>query len=356
MRVLDRYILATIGGGVALVLGVLLTLVALFTYIAQQQDVGTGNYGSLQALRFVALSLPAQGFEFMPMAALIGTLLGMGLLARNSELTVMRAAGVSIGRIGASMVLAGLLLMGAALVLGEFIAPEASDSARTGKAMDRYASISFAGRGGAWVRDGNLILKAEQRSREGILRGITVFEMTPENRVSAVGRAVSARELPQGGWELTDYVASQFGPEGVATVDESRRGLRTGLSSAFLAMAAADPMELSLRELRGAIGYLRDNGQQSRAQEFAFWSIVARIAAIPLAVLLALPFLFGSLRSTGSGARATLGLVLGLAYFILQRMVQSGTIAFGLDPVLLAWLPTAILAAAVAILIWRMPA
>src|SRR5512139_658401 len=98
MRLLDRYIITTIGGAVALVIVVLLTLIALFTFIGQQQDVGTGNYGSLQALRYVLFSMPAQFFEFVPVAALIGTLLGMGTLARYSALTVMRAAGVSIGR------------------------------------------------------------------------------------------------------------------------------------------------------------------------------------------------------------------------------------------------------------------
>jgi lipopolysaccharide export system permease protein len=130
--------------------------------------------------------------------------------------------------------------------------------------------------------------------------------------------------------------------------------LQTVVSSAFLAMATADPTELSMRELRRGIDYLAASGSQTRAWQYAFWSIPARAAAIPFAVLLALPFLFGSLRSSGSGARATLGMILGLAYYILQRMVQSGTIAFGLDPLLLAWLPTVILAITVSVLLWRL--
>jgi lipopolysaccharide export system permease protein len=356
MRVLDRYILGTILGAVALVLGVVLVLIALFNFIGQQDDVGTGNYGSLQLLRYVLLNMPAQLFEFVPVGALIGSLMGMGLLARNSELTVMRAAGVPILRIGASMVLAGLVLMVLALLVAEFVAPAATERARTQRALDRYQSISYAGRGGAWVRDGDRILKADQRTGDGLLRGITVFELSPENRLAGVGRAVSATERPGGGWELRDYVASTFGPDGVETRTETSRVLETAVSSAFLAMASADPMELSMRELRRAIDYLRANGGQTRAWEFAFWSIPARAAAIPLAVLLALPFLFGSLRSSGSGARATLGLVFGLAYYILQRMVQSGTIAFGLDPLLLAWLPTAVLAATVTVLLSRVRA
>lgn len=356
MRVLDRYILGTILGAVALVLGVVLTLIALFMFIGQQEDVGTGNYGSLQALRYVLLRLPAELVGFVPVAALIGSLLGMGLLARNSELTVMRAAGIPVLRIGAGMALAGVILMAAALLVAEFVAPVASERARTQRAIDRYQSISYAGRGGAWVRDDDLILKADQRTGDGLLRGITVFEMTAQNRLAGVGRADSAAERPQGGWELKNYVATAFGPEGVTTRKAESRPLETAVSAAFLAMAAADPMDLSMRELRRGISYLSAQGGQTRAWEFAFWSIPARAAAIPFAVLLALPFLFGSLRSSGNGARATMGLLFGLAYYILQRMVQSGTIAFALDPLLLAWLPTAVLAATVTVLLWRLRA
>jgi lipopolysaccharide export LptBFGC system permease protein LptF len=98
---------------------------------------------------------------------------------------------------------------------------------------------------------------------------------------------------------------------------------------------------------------LETRGQEARRQRFAFWSGVARLAAIPLAMLLAVPLLLGFLRTAGGGARATLGLVLGLLYFIAQRIVESGTLAFALEPSLLAWLPVMLLAVAVAVLLWR---
>jgi lipopolysaccharide export system permease protein len=140
----------------------------------------------------------------------------------------------------------------------------------------------------------------------------------------------------------------------VAVVKAPSRPLNTRVSAAFLGLASSLPQELSLRELRSAISYLQSSGQESRQYRFAFWSIVARVVAMPLAVLLAVPFLFGSLRASGNGARVTFGLILGMGYFILQRMVASGTIAFGLDPLLLAWMPTAVLALAVTVLMARL--
>jgi lipopolysaccharide export system permease protein len=353
MRVLDRYIVWTVVGASAMVMAVLLTLLALFLFIGEQSDVGTGNYGSPQALNFVLLSLPTQLFQFLPIAALLGALLGMGALARGSELTVMRASGVSIGRIGVSVGIAGILLTVMAVLIGEFLAPPLAQMARASKAIARYSTINFARSGGAWVRDGELILRADRQAGGSAFRGILVFDLSGRNRLEAVGRAASATERADGGWELGEFAQTRFDEQGVTVVKAPSRPLNTRVSAAFLGLAAADPQELSLRELHSAISYLQANGQQARRYRFAFWSIVARVVAIPLAVLLALPFLFGSLRASGNGARATFGMVLGMGYFILQRMVASGTIAFGLDPLLLAWIPTVVLALAVTVLIAR---
>ncbi len=272
-------------------------------------------------------------FQFLPIAALLGALLGMGALARGSELTVMRASGISIGRIGVSVGIAGMLLTLVAVLIGEFLAPPLAQMARANKAIDRYSSINFARSGGAWVRDGDLILRADRQAGGSAFRGILVFDLT--GRKPAGGGGPRGQRHRARGWHLgtgricADRVSTSAA---CAVVQAPSRPLNTRVSAAFLGLAASSPQELSLRELGSAISYLQSSGQESRQYRFAFWSIVARMVAIPLAVLLALPFLFGSLRAAGNGARATFGLVLGMGYFILQRMVASGTIAFGLDP------------------------
>ena len=83
----------------------------------------------------------------------------------------------------------------------------------------------------------------------------------------------------------------------------------------------------------------------AREYVFAFWSRIARTVAVMFSVLLAIPFVLGSLRSAGTGARMLMGLLLGIGLFLLQRLIESGTVVFNLNPVLLAWLPTALLAA-----------
>ena len=185
-------------------------------------------------------------------------------------------------------------------------------------------------------------------------RGLTWNSCPCSNRLAAVGTGGQTRELDGHQWELRDYSWTTFAADHVEFGKEPAHRLQSRVSPAFFSMMLADPAELSLRELRRTAQYLMANGQDARAFRFAFWSDVARLAAIPFAALLALPVLLGSQRLTETGARATLGLVLGLAWFILQRVVESGTLALRLEPLLLAWLPTLLLMAAVLLLFARL--
>ena len=164
MSVLDRYIVRTILGAVALVMAVLLVLGALFVFIDQQKDIGVGHYTALDALWYSLLNLPQQAYELMPITALIGSLLGLGSLARGSELTVIRATGVSVARLASFALLAGLLLVLFEVLLGEFLAPPLQATARAQKAFSKLSNVSFGGGGGAWVRDGDMILNVAGQS------------------------------------------------------------------------------------------------------------------------------------------------------------------------------------------------
>ncbi|HTY51425.1 MAG TPA: LPS export ABC transporter permease LptG [Steroidobacteraceae bacterium] len=341
MNLLDRYILRSVLSLTALVMAVVLALAVLFTFIGEQGDTGVGHYTSLEALWYSLMSLPQQAWELLPIGALIGSLLGLGQLASSSELTVMRAAGVSVWRIAASVLLAGLVLLAAEVVLGEFLAPPLQQAARQQKAFDRFANASFGG-GGAWVRDGNLILNVGE-SGDGQPGGMLVFELSGDHRLLAVGRAARAAAAGERRWLLHDYAESRFAAGGVQAQSVGVRTLDTSVSGQFLALATAEPRQLATLALWSLIRYYRANALDPKPYVFAFWSRIARTTAIAFAVLLAIPFVLGPLRSAGNGARLLIGLLLGLAFFFLQRLIESGAVVFSLDPVLLAWLPTTVL-------------
>ena len=120
--------------------------------------------------------------------------------------------------------------------------------------------------------------------------------------------------------------------------------LASNVSADFLGLAVNDPSQLETGELLRVMRYYQANALDERPYLFAFWSRIARTVAILFTVLLAIPFVLGSLRSAGAGARTVVGLLLGVGFFLLQRLIESGTVVFDLNPVVLAWLPTALLA------------
>ncbi|MBV9619826.1 MAG: LPS export ABC transporter permease LptG [Gammaproteobacteria bacterium] len=344
MSLLDRYLMRSILGAVGLVVSVLLALGALFTFIDQQEDIGSGNYTALSAMWYTLLNLPLQAFELLPISALIGALLGLGSLARGSELTVIRATGVSVARLASMAFLAALVLLGAAVALGEFLGPALQQTAREHKAFSRLSNVSIGGASGAWVRDGNLILHVVGQSGQSEFGGMQIFELSPQHELRSLGRAQRASAGSKGTWQLTGYTESRFQDDTVTRAAPGARLLRSNVTAGFLGLAIENPDQLTNRALWRLISYYRTNGLADREYVFAFWSRIARTVAILFTVLLAIPFVLGSLRSAGAGTRMLMGLLLGLGFFLLQRLIQSGTVVFNLNPIVLAWLPTSLLA------------
>jgi lipopolysaccharide export system permease protein len=343
VNILDRYIVRTVLGSVLMVVCVLLILGALVTFIDQQKDIGSGHYTSLSALWFTALNLPLLAFEILPIAGLIGALLGLGTLARGSELTVIRATGISIARLAGITLIAGLILVAVAVLLGEFIGPVLQQEAREQKAFARLSNVAFGGGAGAWVRDGDLILHVAAQSGASQFGGMQIFELTPEHQLLAMGQAHSASVWSKGKWLLGGYRESRFSGDTVTKSDPGQRILESNVTANFLGLAVQNPQELTNRALWRLITYYRANSLDDREYVFAFWSRIARTVGVAFSVLLAIPFVLGSLRSAGAGTRMLTGLIIGIGFFLLQRLIASGTVVFDLNPVLLAWLPTVLL-------------
>jgi lipopolysaccharide export system permease protein len=353
VSVLDRYIVRAILGTVLLVMTVLLLLGALFVFIDQQKDIGVGHYTALGALWYSLLNLPQLAYELLPITALIGSLLGLGTLARGSELTVMRATGMSVARLASIALFAGLVLVLFEVLLGEFIAPRLEATARAQKAFSKLNNVSFGGGGGAWVRDGDLLLNVAGQSSERQFGSMQIFELSPQHRLLAIGHAAHAAAGARGKWLLSDYRESRFEGDDVSARAPGQRLLASNVSAGFLGLAVEDPKQLTGRALWRLIRYFRTNSLDDREYVFAFWSRIARTVGVMFAVLLAIPFVLGSMRSAGAGTRMMLGLLIGIGLFLLQRLIESGTVVFNLNPVLLAWLPTALLTLVTLMLLMR---
>jgi lipopolysaccharide export system permease protein len=344
MNTLDRYLFRTVMVYAAMSMAVLLVLGALFLFISEQGDIGVGNYNAADALVFTLLNLPQLAFELLPIGAMMGALMGLGNLASGSELVVTRASGVSVWRVAWPVGFAGLTLALAMYALGEYVAPPLAQFAKREKTSDKLADVSFAGSSGAWVKDGGLIIRVQTGEVGLAFGGLSLFQLDGATRLRSIQRADSVSVADPGRWHLHNVATSNFGDDHIDASSVNEVTMRSTVNPDFLGLAATDPDLLTLRGLAAYIDHLRRNHLGTASYEIGFWSRIARLFAVIVVTLLALPFVFGPLRTTGAGTRTVVGVLLGVVFFLVTRTVENGGQLFGLNPALVGWLPTAVVA------------
>lgn len=344
MSILDSYILKATLAGTFLVLLVLDGLSSFMLFVRQLDDIGTGRYELTTAINYVLLKLPQTTYELFPIAALLGGLLGLGQLAQRSEFVVMRTSGVSLLQLARSVAIAGLVLVAIAAAIGELLAPPAEQYAIRLKAMTLNERLSLT-REGVWVRDGTLFVNVNQVGREDRLGEIFIYDFDDRGELEYVRRAQSARHDGQS-WVLYDVTETRFLESGrTRTVAFEELPWSSRLSPELLSLFVTDESILSLKGLSDYIGYLEANGLDASRHRLTFWGRISSLVTVLLMAILALPFNFGNLRTAGAGQRVMVGVLVGVGFFIFDRTLANSGLVFGLHPVVVAWLPTAILAA-----------
>jgi lipopolysaccharide export system permease protein len=353
MKIIRGYLSRAIIGTSAIVMAVLLALGGFIEFVGQLDDIGTGNYGILQGLIYTLLKIPQITFVLLPMTVLLGGLLGLGALANASEFIALRAAGVSLAA-GARSVLAtgfGLALFG--LVLGTYLAPPLERYSRQYRTFAMHGPTGVAAGESAWVRDGNVIMNMSRLGDPSRFGGVYLFRLDPDNRLSGVARADSAGLDDTRQWTLNNYAGTTFTADGVITRRSRRSSEVGGLNPELLGLTVVHPEALNGVALWRYIRYLRENELDSHRYEVVFWSRIAAALAIAPMCVLALPFAFGQMRRTGTGARMLIGISIGLAYFLFSRALADGSEVYNLNALVVGWMPTLAITAATLIALAR---
>lgn len=176
MRLLDLYIARHIWAAVAIVLLIILGL-DLLTVLGSELDALNKGASFKQVLSYIALTVPRRVYEFMPLTVLVGCLVGLGALANNSELTVMRAAGISLRRIVWSVMQAVSVFVIAAAILGEFVAPVSQQMAEV--EQSQYKGVESTK--GFWLREGNDYIFVRSVRSDGVLQGVSRYRFSDQN-------------------------------------------------------------------------------------------------------------------------------------------------------------------------------
>jgi len=339
MNILDRYLAAAILVSSALVMAVLISLFSFVQFVDALGDVGKADYQLADAIRFVVLSIPRQTFEVFPMAALLGTTLGLSALAADSELIAMRAAGVPVMRIVRSAVQVGLVLALAAVAIGEFIVPQSEQLAERGRAEALKIRIKQQNDFGLWLRDASDFVHVGEVLPDLSLLGIDLYRFDEHGQMtlhlhSKHGSFADSR------WHIEDVRESVLTRERVQTRRVDSLEWNTGLTPDLFSVFRVRPEALSVVQLYRYIRHLEQNRQNAENFALAFWQkLIAPFSTVVMMVL-AIPFVFGSQRSGGIGARLFTGIVIGLAFFVVSRGFGYFGLLHGIPAVIGAILPT----------------
>ncbi|MNQ72384.1 Lipopolysaccharide export system permease protein LptG [compost metagenome] len=341
---LDRYIGSSVFLAILAVLGIILGLATLFAFIDEMGDA-SDTYTVMDVLSYVLLTAPRRLYDMLPMAALIGCLIGLGGLASNSELTIMRAAGVSIGRIVWAVMKPMLVLMVAGLLIGEYVAPATETIAQANRSLAQGSGNSQSAKHGLWHRQGDEFIHVNAVQPNGLLYGVTRYRFDNERHLLSSSFAKRA-EFDTDHWMLSDVTTTLFHDKRSEVVNTPSERWNVTLSPQLLSTVVMAPDSLSITGLWGYIHYLAEQGLNNGRYWLAFWVKVLQPLVTAALVLMAISFIFGPLRSVTLGQRVFTGVLVGFTFRIVQDLLGPSSLVFGFPPLLAVLLPAGVCALA----------
>ncbi len=345
----DSYLSRTILAKTAVALLGLLGLVAVFAFIEETGERGA-DYGLSEMAWFIMLTLPRRCLEVLPYALLLGSLLGLGGLAGNSELTVLRASGCSPWRLlrAVSWAATGVCLLG--LAGQQWAGPASEAAAERYKARLTGKPGRLASATGYWHKADDLYTQISAISDSGELRRLHQYQWSAEGglqRWREAERAVfqPARAQQPSHWIL--YNGSETVRQANALVSEpfsERVWHSLTTPDVFRQTLMTDPRRLSFSALHRQIDVLKSAGEDATGSRVAFWTKALQPAAIFGLAALALGVVLGPMRQTSIGARLAAGVAIGLGLKYLQDLFTPMAMVFGMAPqvsaaapILLCW-------------------
>ena len=275
---------------------------------------------------------------------MIGSLLSLGNLAVHRELVVMRASGVSSWQLLSAVGLAGFGLAVLMILLGESLAPSLGAYASELRTRAVHDDIALEEGQTTWLREGDRIVSLRRQASDlGYGGGVLMLEIGPDQSLKSIARADSATLDAMNRWVLTNFAETSFEANGSAARSERQSVDAYGLNPDLLELSVVREDLLDTPSLVRYIGYLQENGLDVHRYRVAYWSRIASVVSVVVMTVLALPFVFGGLRSAGAGSRLVVGLIIGLVYYVTGEVLTNGGAVYGLDPLVIAWAPTALL-------------
>lgn len=352
MKIFRRYLAREVSAAILLVLAGFLALFGFFDLIAEVKNVGEGSYQLHHALSFVALRLPGRVYELMPIAVLIGTLYALSTLARHSEITVLRASGLSTRRLLGCLFQVAAVYALLTFVIGEWVAPPCERAAQQLRLAAKGAVVGQDMRSGLWVKDERSFINVRTVLPDTRLRDIRIYEFDADAHLTSVTDAAEGAYLPPAGWRLSGVVRTLLYGERSEVVRIPEMEWRSALNPDILSVLLIAPERMSVLHLAAYTKHLAENNQKTQRYDIALWKKVIYPLAALVMVALALPFGYTHNRVAGVSLKIFSGVMIGVFFHMLNGLFSNLGAINGWSPLLSALAPSALFMLAAVGMIW----
>lgn len=353
MKTLRRYLAAEIFVATALVVFALVLLFSFFDLVEEMKDLGRGGYRLKHIALHVLLRAPTHVYEVFPIAALIGTLFALAQLVASSEYTVIRTSGVSLLRLNGALVSIGLIFAAVTFVFGEFVGPPAEQFAQRMRSLAIAGIVAQEFRSGLWVKDGYNFVNVGEVTPQSELKRIRIYEFDKNYRLKTLSLAERGTYVKDRVWSLSGVVTTTFEGERTRVRHIPDLQWQSVLEPQILSMLLVRPDRMSAWSLWSYSQHLKENHQKALRYEIALWTKLMYPLAVLVMMILALPFASFQKRQGGVGARIFAGIMLGLAFFTVNRLFGSLGLLYDWPASVSAVTPTVMFLALAVVLMWR---
>jgi len=337
VRKIKAYIARQVMGAVFGVLLVILSLDAVADLVDQISQL-KGGYNLFEALIYVLLYVPSSTCDYIPLAALVGCLIGLGMLANTSELVVIRSAGVSIGQVIWAVMRPVLVVIFFGALLGEFVAPYTDQFADSRRDLLQGHESALQSERGLWFKEGNEYMHFNAVLPNGRLYGITRYRFDELGELVQASFIRSAIYLGDR-WSEQEGAITFFEDQQIRREEFITRDWYSELSPDLLDVLVLDADELPMQRLWDYANYQEKQNIDSSEYRLAFWQKALQPLATLSLVMIAISFIFGPLRQTTMGFRVFIGVVVGLVFQTSQRLLGPISIIFGFSPMFAVLVP-----------------
>ncbi|SFV69150.1 FIG000906: Predicted Permease [hydrothermal vent metagenome] len=346
MKIANRYIIKTLFSHTLAVLVVLLGIYTFFSFLNEVSDLGKENYDIFAITQYILLTLPTRLYELTPVIILLGVILGLGSLAKSSEIIVLRSSGMSIYYFVQQVLKAGLVFVTIAMITGELLAPHLDYLADINKSKALNKEISSVGKHGFWLKNKNTFINAKY-SLNDKLKVVSIFNIKDYKYISEITNTPEIN-FDEKKWTLKQpnqwTIQKKKTKFSIKKRQQQQLTLNMSINKNTLNVINKTPKNLSLWSLYKHISFLKENHIDASVHQVEFYKRLLMPLVLFVMLLLAIPFVFGSLRDDSLGKKIFLGVVISLVFQLFNQLSSQSALFYGYSPFLGSITPVFIIA------------